>query len=215
MDRTVELGPLYVFPSIDRNTFIELMGNLITHYIDKDCTKVEVVMQGKKDTVSFVIDKDEEFKQLTDIPFAINIIENNAVKSQHLDTKLIFKYREEDKTMFLESDFYSKHKKELEDAIKEIDYHDDCLEFLTDFQLSFYETKLKVDGKGYWDVMKNLGAKEEFVSDFLLSYQYFLSIISRIALNLHYNIHTIKNREELERFIISHFDGSFPRYPQV
>lgn len=117
--------------------------------------------------------------------------------------------------MFLESDFYTKHKKELEEAIKEIDYTGDPLQFVTDFQLCFYECKMRLDNKSYFDILKNLGNNEEYVSDFLLSYQYFLKTISRIILNINYNMHILTNREELERFIISHFDGSFPRPPQV
>lgn len=209
---SIELGELYVFPSIDKDTFVELMGALILNYVPKGCNTVFIEMRGRNDTVSFNIDKDEEFKNVGDISYYIHIIEDKKVKSQYFDTKLYFK---EDNTMFLESDFYAKYKKELMEVLEDTEYVDDPLEFITNFQLYFYEAKLNIDGKQYLDVVAALGSKEEFVSDFILAYQYFLKVVSRIILNLHYNIHSIHNKEELVRFIISHFDGSFPRFQSV
>ena len=109
--------------------------------------------------------------------------------------------------MFLESDFYTKHKKELEEAIKEIDYTGDPLQFVTDFQLCFYECKMRLDNKSYFDILKNLGNNEEYVSDFLLSYQYFLKTISRIILNINYNMHILTiNRLKPLNLMVRHMN---------
>lgn len=114
--------------------------------------------------------------------------------------------------MFLESEFYSKHKSQMESALAELEYNGDPLEFITDFQLSFLECKMSLNGYKYLDIVKRLrNTDDETIFDFLSAYQYFLRVISNMVLDLPHNMYTIKNKEDLIHFIRWHFDGSFPR----